>query len=56
MPGLEGYYTVVTHSGVTLSPFVARVAANEIVHGVREPQLEPFRPVRLLAEHADVAS
>jgi glycine/D-amino acid oxidase-like deaminating enzyme len=23
MPGIDGYYVVVTHSGVTLSPFLA---------------------------------
>jgi glycine/D-amino acid oxidase-like deaminating enzyme len=43
---------VVTHSGVTLSPFLARAVAAEIVNDSREEQLEPFRPGRLL--EADV--
>jgi glycine/D-amino acid oxidase-like deaminating enzyme len=49
MPGLDGYYVVVTHSGVTLSPFLARAVAAEIANDVREARLEPFRPGRLLA-------
>jgi glycine/D-amino acid oxidase-like deaminating enzyme len=48
MPGVDGYYVVVTHSGVTLSPFLARAVAAEIVAESREEQLEPFRPGRLL--------
>lgn len=46
LPGLDGYYAVVTHSGVTLAPFLAQVVANELVHGRTEPLLEPFRPGR----------
>jgi glycine/D-amino acid oxidase-like deaminating enzyme len=48
MPGVEGYYLVVTHSGVTLSPFLAQAVAREIVGDTPEPQLAPFRPSRLL--------
>jgi glycine/D-amino acid oxidase-like deaminating enzyme len=48
MPGIDGYYAVVTHSGVTLSPFLARAVAAEIVSDSREEQLEAFRPGRLL--------
>jgi glycine/D-amino acid oxidase-like deaminating enzyme len=48
MPGIDGYYVVVTHSGVTLSPFLARVVADEIAHDSRDARLEPFRPERLL--------
>jgi glycine/D-amino acid oxidase-like deaminating enzyme len=48
MPRMDGYYVVVTHSGVTLSPFLARAVAAEIVKESREEQLEPFRPGRLL--------
>jgi len=48
MPGMDGYYVAVTHSGVTLSPFLARAVAAEIVDESREEQLEPFRPGRLL--------
>jgi glycine/D-amino acid oxidase-like deaminating enzyme len=48
MPGVDGYYVVVTHSGVTLSPILARAVANEVVNDSREEQLESFRPARLL--------
>jgi glycine/D-amino acid oxidase-like deaminating enzyme len=48
MPGLEGYYVVVTHSGVTLAPFLGKAAADEIVRRRHEPLLEPFRPGRFL--------
>ncbi|MDQ6673269.1 MAG: FAD-binding oxidoreductase [Chloroflexota bacterium] len=48
MPGVDGYYVVVTHSGVTLSAFLARAVANEIVHHKPEPRLAPFRPSRLI--------
>jgi glycine/D-amino acid oxidase-like deaminating enzyme len=46
MPGVSGYYTVVTHSGVTLAPFLGRAVAEEIGRGRVVPQLEPFRPSR----------
>jgi glycine/D-amino acid oxidase-like deaminating enzyme len=46
VPGISGYYVVITHSGVTLSPFLGHVAAEEIVKGRIVPQLEPFRPGR----------
>jgi glycine/D-amino acid oxidase-like deaminating enzyme len=52
MPGIDGYYVVVSHSGVTLSPFLARAVAAEIVNDSHEAQLEPFWPGRLLG--ADV--
>jgi glycine/D-amino acid oxidase-like deaminating enzyme len=48
MPGIEGYYVVVTHSGVTLSALLARAVASELVDGVSVAQLEPFRPGRLI--------
>jgi glycine/D-amino acid oxidase-like deaminating enzyme len=46
MPGVSGYYAVVTHSGVTLAPFLGRAVADEITRGRVVPQLEPFRPSR----------
>ncbi len=46
VPGVAGYYLIVTHSAVTLAPFLGRAAADEIVHGKAEPRLEPFRPAR----------
>ena len=48
LPGLSGYYVVVTHSGVTLSLILAHLAASELTRGTSEAQLEPFRPTRLL--------
>ncbi|HTV89968.1 MAG TPA: FAD-binding oxidoreductase [Stellaceae bacterium] len=46
MPRISGYYLVVTHSGVTLSPFLGAAAADEIVHGQQRPELASFRPAR----------
>jgi glycine/D-amino acid oxidase-like deaminating enzyme len=47
-PEVDGYYLVVTHSGVTLSPFLGRVVAGEILSGRPDPRLAPFRPARFL--------
>lgn len=44
--GLSGYYAIVTHSGVTLAPFLATAAAAEILGGRPDPRLAPFRPDR----------
>jgi glycine/D-amino acid oxidase-like deaminating enzyme len=46
VPGVEGFYLVVTHSGVTLAPFLGRAVADEIVSGREELLLVPFRPGR----------
>jgi glycine/D-amino acid oxidase-like deaminating enzyme len=46
MPRTSGYYVVVTHSGVTLSPFLGVAVADEIVRGRQRPELAPFRPAR----------
>ncbi|WJV60694.1 FAD-dependent oxidoreductase [Pectobacteriaceae bacterium CE70] len=43
--GVTGYYTVVTHSGVTLSPLLARLVTQEIVGQTMEA-LSPYRPQR----------
>jgi len=48
VPGVGGYYLVVTHSGVTLAPFLGRTVADEIVTGRDDPRLESFRPGRLV--------
>lgn len=48
-PGLSGYYTVVTHSGVTLSPLLARLVTQEI-NGKAAAELEPYRPQRFTQE------
>jgi glycine/D-amino acid oxidase-like deaminating enzyme len=46
LPGLDGFYVVVSHSGVTLGPLWGRVAAAEILDGAPEPRLGPYRPAR----------
>jgi glycine/D-amino acid oxidase-like deaminating enzyme len=45
-------YVVVTHSGVTLAPLLARLAADEIVESARHELLEPFRPQRLVSRES----
>ena len=39
-------YVAATHSGVTLAPIIGELAANEILDGVQQPQLAPYRPAR----------
>jgi glycine/D-amino acid oxidase-like deaminating enzyme len=46
MPRTSGYYLAVTHSGVTLSPFLGTAVADEIVHGRQRAELADFRPAR----------
>jgi glycine/D-amino acid oxidase-like deaminating enzyme len=46
MPRVTGYYLAVTHSGVTLSPFLGAAVADEIVNGRQRPELADFRPAR----------
>jgi glycine/D-amino acid oxidase-like deaminating enzyme len=48
IPGLEGFYVVVSHSGVTLGPLWGRVVAAELLDGVPDPRLAPYRPARFL--------
>ncbi len=47
MPGMSGSYLVVTHSGVTLAPFLGRAVAEEVTRGRAVRELEGFRPSRL---------
>lgn len=46
--GVDGLYVIVTHSGVTLAPILGRHAAQEIMRGVQQPMLAPYRPQRYL--------
>lgn len=46
LPGVNGYYEAVTHSGVTLGPLLGRLLAAEILSGVADPVLATFRPER----------
>jgi glycine/D-amino acid oxidase-like deaminating enzyme len=46
MPRVHDYYLAITHSGVTLSPFLGAVIADEVVRGRERPELAAFRPGR----------
>jgi glycine/D-amino acid oxidase-like deaminating enzyme len=46
VPRVEGYYLAITHSGVTMSPFLGAAVADEVVHGRQRPELADFRPAR----------
>jgi glycine/D-amino acid oxidase-like deaminating enzyme len=48
IPGLDGFYVVVSHSGVTLGPLWGRIVAAELLDGVPDPRLAPYRPARFL--------
>jgi glycine/D-amino acid oxidase-like deaminating enzyme len=48
IPGLTGFYVVVSHSGVTLGPLLGRIAAAEILDGADDPRLAPYRAGRFL--------
>lgn len=45
-PQRPGLYTVVTHSGITLAPYLADLVAGEILGEAAEPALAPYRPDR----------
>ncbi|PYM52902.1 MAG: hypothetical protein DMD77_28390 [Candidatus Rokuibacteriota bacterium] len=49
VPGLEGFYVVVSHSGVTLGPLWGRIVAAELLEGAVDPRLAPYRPARFLS-------
>jgi glycine/D-amino acid oxidase-like deaminating enzyme len=42
----SGYYMAITHSGVTMSPFLGAAVADEIVGGRQRAELADFRPAR----------
>jgi len=46
MPRVRGYYLAITHSGVTLSPFLGAAIADEVVRGRERTELAAFRPGR----------
>ncbi|MGH7115492.1 MAG: NAD(P)/FAD-dependent oxidoreductase [Stellaceae bacterium] len=46
VPRVGGYYVAITHSGVTLSPFLGAAVAEEIVGQRERVELAPFRPSR----------
>ena len=43
VPGIDGLYVAVTHSGVTLAPAVGDMLAREIVSGEIDPLIAPYR-------------
>ncbi|GAA1488092.1 NAD(P)/FAD-dependent oxidoreductase [Brachybacterium sacelli] len=45
-------WTVVTHSGITLAPFLAETVAREIVESTQDPVLDEFRPRRFARKGA----
>ena len=46
--GLANAWMLATHSGVTLGPLLGRLIADEIVGGVANAMLAPFRPDRFV--------
>jgi glycine/D-amino acid oxidase-like deaminating enzyme len=48
IPGLDGFYVVTSHSAVTLGPLWGRIVTAEILDGVPDPRLAPYRPSRFL--------
>src|SRR5438105_9946720 len=46
MPRTSGYYIAITHSGVTMSPFLGAAVADEVVRGRERAELADFRPAR----------
>lgn len=55
IPGMEGLYAAVMHSGVTLAPAAGMLAAREILEGDRDPLLAPFGPERFAEKEAVAA-
>ena len=53
LPGLSPLYVATGHSGVTIAPAVAQFVTKEIVDGVEQDRLKPFRPSRFSAHSAD---
>ena len=49
LPGADGMYVAVTHSGVTLGLRLAELICTELVSGVPAAELAPYRPDRFPA-------
>ena len=45
---LDGFYVVTSNSAVTLGPLWGRIVAAELLDGVADPRLAPYRPARFL--------
>jgi glycine/D-amino acid oxidase-like deaminating enzyme len=48
LPGLDGFYVAVSHSGVTLGPLWGQIATVEILDGQQDARLAAFRPDRFV--------
>jgi len=46
LPRVSGYYLAITHSAVTMAPFLGAAVADEVVRGKQRPELADFRPAR----------
>jgi glycine/D-amino acid oxidase-like deaminating enzyme len=46
LPGPNGLYVAVTHSGVTLAAHLSRLIAADLTTPTPPPALAPYRPVR----------
>jgi glycine/D-amino acid oxidase-like deaminating enzyme len=46
LPRTTGYYLAITHSAVTMSPFLGAAVADEVMRGKQRPELADFRPAR----------
>jgi len=46
VPGVPAVSLCVTHSGVTLAPLLGDYMASELLAGMHEPMLAPYRPTR----------
>jgi glycine/D-amino acid oxidase-like deaminating enzyme len=49
LPGTDGMYVAVTHSGVTLAAHLAELITAELVSGTAATELAPYRPGRFAA-------
>jgi hypothetical protein len=49
LPGADGMYVAVTHSGVTLAAHLAGLIAAELASGAAAAGLAPYRPGRFTA-------
>lgn len=47
---MPGYYIAVTHSGVTIAPYLGRAIADEVVRQREHADLADFRPARFFNE------
>jgi glycine/D-amino acid oxidase-like deaminating enzyme len=46
VPRVRGYYLAITHSAVTMSPFIGAMVADELMRGRERAELADFRPSR----------